>query len=398
VRSTISVQEVTEEIVLRTVRHAHRETSSKNLCLAGGVALNCVANGRILREGPFDRIWVQPASGDAGGALGTALFIWYQLLGNPRKAEATDTQRGSLLGPSYRDEEIRAFLDHVGARYESHTDEAGLLDRVAQFMAAGKVIGWFHGPMEYGPRALGARSIIWDARNPQMQSVMNLKVKFRESFRPFAPCVLKEHVDEYFGMRPGEDSPYMLQVAPVLERHRLPMDERQSSLTGIDLLKLARSVIPAVTHVDYSARVQTVDPERHGRFHRLMERFHQLTGCPVIVNTSFNLSWEPIVNRPEEAYQTFMQSGIDVLVLENSILVKADQRADLEARRVGADGLEGDPALAELWCCPACGHDLDLAGPAAHCGGCGAPASPARTGSGSSSGPTRRHVATSRRS
>ncbi len=367
-----SVQEVTEDVVLRTARHAHRETGSKNLCLAGGVALNCVANGRILREGPFERIWIQPASGDAGGALGTALFIWHQLLGNARKAEPTDAQRGSLLGPSFRDEEIRAFLDRVGALYESPADEAALLDRVARFMAEGKVIGWFHGPMEYGPRALGARSIIGDARHPQMQSVMNLKVKFRESFRPFAPCVLKEHGHEYFGMRPGEDSPYMLQVAPVLEKHRLAMDERQSSLTGIDLLKVARSTIPAVTHVDYSARVQTVDRERHGRFRRLMERFHELTGCPVIVNTSFNLSWEPIVNRPEEAYQTFMQSGIDVLVLETSILVKADQRADREARSVGADGCERDSALTELWCCPACGEGLQGDFASARCRGCGA--------------------------
>jgi carbamoyltransferase len=367
-----SVQEVTEEIVLRTVRHAHRSTGSKNLCLAGGVALNCVANGRILREGPFENIWVQPASGDAGGALGTALFIWYQLLGNPRKPETTDAQRGSLLGPSYGDEEIYRILDRVGARYERPADEAALLDRVARFLADGKVIGWFHGPMEYGPRALGARSIIGDARHPDMQSVMNLKVKFRESFRPFAPCVLHEHVHEYFDMRPGEDSPYMLQVAPVLPRHRTAMDERQAALTGIDLLKVPRSVIPAVTHVDYSARVQTVDRERHGRFRRLMERFHELTGCPVIVNTSFNLSWEPIVNRPEEAYRTFMQSGLDVLVLENAIVVKADQRAERESRRVRADGREQDPALAELWCCPACGDEIASDGALAACRTCSA--------------------------
>ncbi len=366
-----SVQEVAEEIVLRTARHVHRETGSKNLCLAGGVALNCVANGRVLREGPFERIWIQPASGDAGGALGTALFIWHQLLENARKPEATDAQRGSLLGPSFRDEEIRVFLDRVGACYEHVADESALLDRVARLMAEGKVIGWFHGRMEYGPRALGARSIIGDARNPHMQSVMNLKVKFRESFRPFAPCVLQEHVHEYFGMRPGEDSPYMLQVAPLLERHRLPVDERQSSLTGIDLLKVARSVVPAITHVDYSARVQTVDRERHGRFRRLMERFYELTGCPVIVNTSFNLSWEPIVNRPEEAYQTFMQSGLDALVLENSILLKSEQRAQRESRHAGADGREHDPALGELWCCPACGGELAREFASARCAGCG---------------------------
>jgi carbamoyltransferase len=367
-----SVQEVTEEVVLRTARHAHRETGSKNLCLAGGVALNCVANGRVLREGPYERVWVQPASGDAGGALGTALFIWYQLLGRKRTTAATDAQRGSLLGPSFGDDEIRAFLDGVGARYETPADESALLDRVARLMAEGKAIGWFHGAMEYGPRALGARSIIGDARDPDMQSRMNLKVKFRESFRPFAPCVLEEHVHEYFGMRPGEESPYMLQVAPLLEQHRIALDERQSALTGIDLLKVARSTLPAITHVDYSARVQTVDPERHGRFRRLMERFYELTGCPVIVNTSLNLSWEPIVNRPEEAYRTFMQSGLDALVLENSILVKADQRAEREARRAGTDGRVHDPALAELWCCPNCGGDLQVGGDSARCVGCGA--------------------------
>jgi carbamoyltransferase len=366
-----SVQEVTEEVMLKAARHVHAETGARNLCLAGGVALNCVANGIILREGPFERVWIQPAAGDAGGALGTALFIWYQLLGNERKpASAGDGQHGSLLGPAFDDVEIRSFLDGVGATYESYDAEDRLLDRVAGLMAAGKVVGWFHGRMEYGPRALGSRSLIGDARNADMQTVMNLKVKFRESFRPFAPCVLKEHAHEYFEMRPGEDSPYMLLVAPVRNEHRLPLTDQEKLLEGIELLKVPRSKIPAVTHVDYSARVQTVDAERHGRFHRLMERFYALTGCPVIVNTSFNLSWEPIVHRPNEAYHTFMQSDIDVLVLENSVLVKEDQPSNREARRVTASGVEHDPALERLWCCPSCGGELVARGDAAECAAC----------------------------
>jgi carbamoyltransferase len=365
-----SIQVVTEEIVLKIARHVRAETGSRNLCLAGGVALNCVANGRILREGVFDDVWIQPAAGDAGGALGTALLIWHQLLGKPRTPKGGDIQQGSLLGPAYSPETIQHFLDQVGAAYQSLPEDE-LLDRVSEEMANGRVIGWFQGRMEYGPRALGSRSILGDARNQTMQTTMNLKVKFRESFRPFAPSVLREHVDRYFVMRPNENSPYMLLVAPVRPDRTFPLTPEQRGLSGIDLLRIPRSEIPAVTHVDYSARVQTVDRERHGRFRRLMERFEQHTGCPVIVNTSFNLSWEPIVNRPEEAYRTFMSSDIDVLVLENAILRKEAQQANLRARRDGIRGRESDLALFDNWCCPACGAPLQLSEDAARCEGCG---------------------------
>lgn len=365
-----SVQKVVEEVMLKTAFHAHQLTGSKNLCLAGGVALNCVANGRILREGPYDNIWIQPAAGDAGGALGSALMIWYQLLGNQRTPKPSDDQSGSLLGPRYASSDITAFLDRVGANYEVLDDET-LMDRVADHMAEGKVIGWFQGRMEYGPRALGCRSIIGDARNKEMQTTMNVKVKFRESFRPFAPCVLREHVDEYFEMRPNEDSPYMLLVAPVKPHHRNELTAEQMSLTGIDLLKVPRSDIPAVTHVDYSARVQTVDDARHKQLRALMSRFREKTGSAVIVNTSFNLGWEPIVNRPEEAYHTFMSSDIDVLVLENAILQKERQRTSLEIRRNGQSSIEVDPALEQLWRCPACEGALEANNNTAICAGCG---------------------------
>ena len=365
-----SVQKVTEEIMLRTARHVHRLHPSKNLCLAGGVALNCVANGRILREGPFENLWIQPAAGDAGGALGTALMIWYQLLDNPRTPQAGDSQMGSLLGPSYDSNRIRKFLDQVGAAYEWFNNDQ-LYDRVAELIAAGKVIGFFQGRSEYGPRALGCRSIIGDPRNAQMQTIMNVKVKYRESFRPFAPCVLREYVQDFFGMRPNEDSPYMLLVAPVNENRRRPLTEEQKRLSGIDLLKAPRSEVPAITHVDYSARVQTVDETRHPKLRQLMERFRELTNCPVIVNTSFNLSWEPIVNRPEEAYNTFMHCDIDALVLENAVLLKERQRANVEARHsIGLNGRERDPALETLWLCPGCGGDLELSEETARCQKC----------------------------
>ncbi len=365
-----SVQEVAEEVILKIARHVRRETGSRNLCLAGGVALNCVANGILARDGAFEKIWVQPAAGDAGGALGTALLVWYQLLGNERRAQAGDAQRGSLLGPSFSQREITTYLDSVGARYEVHDEESALLDRVAGLLAEGRVVGWFHGRMEFGPRALGSRSILGDPRSPRMQSAINLKVKFRESFRPFAPCVLREHAAAYFAMEPDQESPYMLFVAPVKDEHRLALDEDETLRSGIERLKLPRSAIPAVTHVDYSARVQTVDAERHGRFRRLLERFHAQTGCPILVNTSFNLSWEPIVHRPEEAYHTFMQSDIDVLVLENAVLVKDAQRAKRDERRALAAGGERDPALEELWRCPACGGELAREGESAHCSSC----------------------------
>ena len=340
-----SIQAVTEEAMLRMGCDLARQTGLRNLVLAGGVALNCVANGKLLREGPFENIWIQPAAGDAGGALGAALFVWHQLLDRPRSPNGGDSQKGSFLGPRYAPGEIEAFLNEVGAPHRRFDDEAPLIEHVVEAMTAEKVVGWFHGRMEFGPRALGARSIIGDARSSKMQSLVNLKVKFRESFRPFAPCVLRQNVHEWFSMRPGEDSPYMLLVAPVLAKHRTSLvpDEAEALRSDPDLVRrvnIVRSSVPAITHVDYSARVQTVD-ERHGRFYRLMKKFHETTGCPVIVNTSFNLSWEPIVLTPQEAYHTFMQSEMDMLVLEDFVLQKSEQRVGVKAwadsGRAGAD-------------------------------------------------------------
>ncbi|MCX5656088.1 MAG: carbamoyltransferase [Planctomycetota bacterium] len=331
-----SVQAVTEEIMLRAARHVARRSGLRNLVLAGGVALNCVANGRIVDEGIFDGLWIQPAAGDAGGALGAALFVWHQLLGRPREADGVhDRQDGSLLGPRYTSDEIRKFLDGVGAKYHPYTDEAALLGVVADAIASGKVVGWLHGRMEFGPRALGSRSILGDARSPEMQSIMNLKTKFRESFRPFAPSVLAERAAEWFLMQPGRESPYMLLVAGVRPEKRLATDEAAKNLAGIDrLLKAVRSVVPAITHVDYSARVQTVDEARHGRYWRLIRRFEEKTGCPVIINTSFNVRGEPIVCSPEDAWRCFMATNMDVLVLEDAVLYKDEQPA---ARQHEAD-------------------------------------------------------------
>jgi carbamoyltransferase len=320
-----SIQKVTEEIMLRCARHAHARTGMKRLCLAGGVALNCVGNGRILREGPFEDVWIQPAAGDAGGALGVALFIWHQLLDQPRDAAATDTQSGSLLGPRYEGSEIRAFLDSVGAVYREYSDDAALCEAVADLIAGERVVGWFQGRMEFGPRALGSRSIIGDARSEKMQSTMNLKIKFRESFRPFAPSVLRDRAHEFFEMRQGQDSPYMLLVAPVQASQRLHVNGAETHLSGIDKLKVVRSTIPAVTHVDHSVRVQTVDPDRHDRYYTLLRAFERKTGCPVIINTSFNVRGEPIVCRPAEAYRCFMATNIDALVLERFVLLREEQ-------------------------------------------------------------------------
>ena len=319
-----SIQKVTEDVMLRTAEHVHRETGMKNLCLAGGVALNCVGNGRILREGPFERLWIQPAAGDAGGALGVALFIWHQLLGNPRQVGATDSQQGSLLGPQFADQQIREFLDAHSIKYHYFSDDDRLCDCVAELLAAEKVVGWFQGRMEFGPRALGSRSILGDARSREMQSVMNRKIKFRESFRPFAPAVLGERVNEYFALGEGCDSPYMLLVAPLAEDKRISSDN--GSCQGLDKLKQARSVVPAVTHVDYSARVQTIDRERHGRFYQLMKAFEAKSGgCPVMINTSFNIRGEPIVCEPEHAYRCFMATNMDALVLERFVIQKHEQ-------------------------------------------------------------------------
>ncbi len=328
-----SVQAVTEEIILRSTRHLHKQTEMKNLVLAGGVALNCVANGRILREGPFENVWIQPAAGDAGGALGTALFIWHQLLENDRRPQGHDSMQGSLLGPGYDDDKIAAALDGLGASYTTCADEEELCETVAGILAEEKVVAWFQGRMEFGPRALGARSILGDARSPKMQTVMNLKIKFRESFRPFAPLVLREYVDKYFEMRPYEDSPYMLLVAPVREEHRLQPPPEAVRAFGIEKLRHLRSTIPAVTHVDYSARVQTVDERRNPLLHRLLTCFHQRTECPVLVNTSFNVRGEPIVCTPEDAYRCFMATDMDVLVVGRAIVRKERQRqADVALR------------------------------------------------------------------
>jgi carbamoyltransferase len=320
-----SIQSVTEEIMLRMARHVHALTGLKNLCLAGGVALNCVGNGRILREGPFENVWIQPAAGDAGGALGVALFIWHQLLDKPRRPEKTDSQSGSLLGPAFTMAQVKTSLDAKGAKYHVFDSEEELCEHVSGLLASEKVVGWVQGRMEFGPRALGCRSIIGDARSRNMQSTMNLKIKFRESFRPFAPSVLRERVGDYFEMKPEQESPYMLLVAPVQKQLRIAPGPEDQTLSGIAKLKLCRSCIPAVTHVDYSARVQTVDEKRHGRYHKLIKAFEAKTGCPVIINTSFNVRSEPIVCTPEDAYRCFMATDMDALVIENVVILKEDQ-------------------------------------------------------------------------
>ena len=317
-----SIQWVTEEIMLRLARTVHRELNVEYLCLAGGVALNCVANGRILREGPFRDLWIQPAAGDAGGALGAALAVWHQYHDQPRRPREGDSMHGSYLGPSYTDDEIRSALESVGASYQ-FLEKEDLLRRVAELLAAENVVGWLQGRMEFGPRALGARSILGDPRSPRMQSVMNLKIKYRESFRPFAPAVLGERVSEYFDL--DRPSPYMLMVAPVKAGLREPMTPEQQRLFGIAKLNVPRSTIPAVTHVDYSARIQTIHRETNPRFYDLLKHFEALTGCAVLVNTSFNVRGEPIVCTAEDAYRCFMRTEMDYLVLENFLLAKADQ-------------------------------------------------------------------------
>jgi carbamoyltransferase len=318
-----SVQVVTEEIMLRMARTAHRETGMENLCLAGGVALNCVGNGRLLREGPFKRLWIQPASGDAGGALGVATLIHHRYLERPRAVTpGRDSMKGAYLGPSYSEQEIERFLESKGASYR-RLDRDALLRHVAQSLAEEKIVGWFNGRMEFGPRSLGCRSILGDARSPRMQAQMNLKIKFREGFRPFAPSVLREHVADWFEM--DCDSPYMLLVAPVKKERQRPMPAGAEKLWGIDQLNQLRSDIPAVTHIDYSARVQTVSRDTNPDYYDLIDTFHVLTGCPVIVNTSFNVRGEPIVCSPEDAFRCFMRTHIDMLVLGPFVLEKAGQ-------------------------------------------------------------------------
>ena len=318
-----SVQVVTEQVMLRMARHVRKETGMKNLCLAGGVALNCVANGILLREKIFDRIWIQPAAGDAGGALGAALYVWYRYLGNTRRANPEkDMQSGSYLGPVFSDEEIQKYIEDNKIPHR-RVNDGKLPQLVAELLAQEKVVGWFNGRMEFGPRALGSRSIIGDARSKEMQSLMNLKIKFRESFRPFAPSVLRERVSNYFEM--DVESPYMLLVAPIKEDKRVPMTEEQQKLFGIEKLNVPRSEVPAITHIDYSARVQTVSREDNPEYYDMISKFEDITGCPVIINTSFNVRGEPIVCSPAHAYLCFMRTNMDYLVMGNFVLDKKDQ-------------------------------------------------------------------------
>ncbi|MBC8283570.1 MAG: carbamoyltransferase [Nitrospinae bacterium] len=318
-----SLQEITEDIMIKMARHIRQVTGMKNLCLAGGVALNCVGNGKILKENIFDNIWIQPAAGDAGGALGVALCIWHQMLGNKRVTNGKDTMKGAYLGPHFKESEIKSYLDSNEIPYRQ-LDGTELSQTVSADLQEGKVVGWFQGPMEFGPRALGGRSIIGDPRNPKMQSTMNLKIKYRESFRPFAPSVLAEKVNEWFEM--DSESPYMLMVAGVREDKRISMTEDQNKLFGIDLLNVPRSQIPAITHVDYSARIQTVHKDTNKRYYDLIQEFEKETQCAVLINTSFNVRGEPIVCTPEQAYRCFMRTEMDTLVLENFVIDKKNQK------------------------------------------------------------------------
>jgi carbamoyltransferase len=319
-----SIQDVTDEIMLRIARHVRKQTGRRNLCLAGGVALNCVTNGYILRERIFDRIWIQPAASDAGGALGAALFAWHQILGKERKVDdVNDSQRGSYLGPAYRNDEIRAYLETQKIPFTELTDSE-LPEKIASLINEQKVIGWFYGRMEFGPRALGARSIIGDARSPKMQELMNLKIKFRESFRPFAPSVLRENLSDWFEL--DEESPYMLLVAPVSKNRRHEITDDKQGLFGLQKLLTIRSEIPAVTHVDYSARIQTVTDQHQPMFYRMIKKLDERYGCPVIINTSFNVRGEPIVATPEHAFTCFMRTNMDYLLLGNLLLEKNEQK------------------------------------------------------------------------
>jgi len=333
-----SVQAVTEQVMLKMTRSLARETGQRNLCLAGGVALNCVANGKVLRDGAFENVWVQPAAGDAGGALGAALAAYHQHLGQSRSvAKGGDAMRGSYLGPDYDQNEIETRLTDAGAVFET-LDETAMIDVTAQALADGKAIGWFQGRMEFGPRALGGRSFLGDARSPEMQKLLNLKVKYRESFRPFAPSVLREDLAEWFDL--DCNSPYMLIVSDIAEKRRKQMSEEEQALFGIDKLNVARSSVPAVTHVDYSARIQTVHADTNPRYHALISRFKDLTGCPVIVNTSFNVRGEPIVCTPEDAFHCFMGTETEMLVIGNAVLRKESQ--DPAMKRDYKDAFELD--------------------------------------------------------
>ena len=323
-----SIQAVTEEIVLRLTRSLAKETGQKNLCLAGGVALNCVANGKILAEGNYDQLWVQPASGDAGGAIGAALAVFHGHEGQPRTpSNVSDRMFGSYLGPAFTQQEIEASLTRAGAKFVV-LNESDHTTAVARALCEGKVVGWFQGRMEFGPRSLGARSILGDPRSPAMQKTMNLRIKFRESFRPFAPSVLREKVADWFEL--DTDSPYMLLVADVKRSRQISMTDADERLFGIDKLNVPRSDIPAVTHVDYSARIQTVHADTNPRYHALLASFEEMTGCPVLVNTSFNVRGEPIVCSPEDAFRCFMGCEMETLAIGNCLLAKADQDPSLQ--------------------------------------------------------------------
>jgi carbamoyltransferase len=317
-----SIQEVTSDIVLRLTRTIKKETKQDYLCIAGGVGLNCVINGQILREGLFEDIWIQPAAGDAGGSVGAALAFWHISLNKTREINQPDSMNGAFLGPSFTNPEVQKYLDTIGAKY-SNLDDSLLLPKVADFLSDGCIVGWFQGRMEFGPRALGARSILGDPRNQKMQQLMNLKIKYRESFRPFAPSILKDRLFDYFEL--DRSSPYMLLVAPVKSEICYPMTDDQKDLFGIEKLNIVRSQIPAITHIDYSARIQTVQQEKNPRFYQLLSEFENITGCPVLINTSFNVRGEPIVCTPEDAYRCFMRTEIDYLVMENYLLDKKDQ-------------------------------------------------------------------------
>ena len=317
-----SIQAVTEEIVIKIAKNLKKETGIKNICLAGGVALNCVANGKLLKEEIFENIWIQPASGDAGSSIGAALIIWHKFLNKKRIANPHDNMKGTYLGCNFSNQEIIEYLNKIDVKFESLKDKE-LFEKVASLISSGKVIGWFNGPMEFGPRALGGRSIIADPRNKKMQNVMNLKIKFRESFRPFAPSILEEDVSDQFEL--NVKSPYMLLVAKVKKEHRIKLSSKEEQLFGIEKLNIPKSSLPAITHVDYSARIQTVNKETNPRYYNLIKEFKEKTGCPTLVNTSFNVRGEPIVCTPQDAYRCFMRTEMDVLVLQNQILFKEEQ-------------------------------------------------------------------------
>jgi len=317
-----SIQKVTEEVVIKLANSLQKETGIQNICLSGGVALNCVANGKLIDKKIFEKIWIQPASGDAGTSLGAALFVWHQHYGNSRKIDPNDSMKGTYLGCNFSNEEIISFLNTVNVPYHQKKDKE-LFNIIARLLDEGNVIGWFNGPMEFGPRALGARSIIGDPRNMEMQSVMNLKIKYRESFRPFAPSILEEEVSNQFDLQ--DKSPYMLLVAPVKKKLRKIMTEKEKNLFGIQKLNIPRSTIPAITHVDYSARIQTVNSNSNPRYYSMIKAFQNRTGCPLVVNTSFNVRGEPIVCTPNDAYRCFMRTEMDVLVLQNQLLLKNEQ-------------------------------------------------------------------------